>query len=112
MGWIKEYFDQILAWFRGFFQYLLNLLTAVFFWVWTYVRDFFRPMWEPVINKYNELADYLQIPTSEYFKDLFATADLWLPLTEGFQLATLHGAVVTVLIIVRTVKKFIPTLSG
>jgi hypothetical protein len=108
MAW----FNQLLAWLRGFFGVIFDTLKALFFWVWDYLANALRPLWEPVVNYYNQLADYLNIPSTAYLKDLWATADMWLPLSEGLQLATLFFGLQCVLIAIRTAKKFIPTLSG
>lgn len=106
------WFNQLLAWLRGFFNYLFELLKATWFWIWDYFVRALKPVWEPVVDYYNQIADYLNIPTTAYLKDLWATADMWLPLSEGLQLASLFFGLQCVLIVIRTAKKFIPGMAG
>jgi hypothetical protein len=104
--------QELGPWIRAYWNYLLDTLKAIVMWVWSWFADFFRPAWEPLVAKYDELAAYFSMPTTTYMKALWATGNQWLPLTEGFTLFSIYFALMALLIGVRTVKKFIPTLSG
>lgn len=99
-------------WLRGFWNYLFDVLKAFVMWVWGFFVDLLRPAWQPVVEAYDSLAAAMEIPNTLAMRNIWATGNVFLPLNEA---ATLFGLLLTlqcVMIVIRTIKKFIPTMSG
>jgi hypothetical protein len=110
LGWWPDVFpsfDDLTKWFK-------DAVVAVFEWLWNWVEPILAPYWDAVVAAMSAIAaaiasaeQHLQI-LSPYI----AYANAWVPVDFAITLIVAYSAFWLALVIYRSVKKWIPTLSG
>ncbi|QDU58332.1 hypothetical protein Pan181_45660 [Aeoliella mucimassa] len=104
--------QQILWTLKWLGKTILDACTALFGWVWNWVWAYMQPAWQWVRDMLDALLQYLHFPDTTQFLDLYAGANLWLPLDEFFQILGAYSIFWVSVVFVRYVIKFIPTIGS
>jgi len=100
-------FDDLIKWFR-------DAVVTVFEWLWNWVAPQIQPYWNSLSNSLagidsavNSAEQKLQV-----LQPYIAYVNAWVPVDFAISLIVLYSIFWLTLVVYRSVKKWIPTLSG
>lgn len=100
-------FENLIKWFK-------DSVLGVWNWFWGFVGPTISPLWDSVAATFTAITS--KISTAIGYLDglvpYLQFANAWAPVDVFFQLLGAYSAFWLALVIYRSVKKWIPTLSG
>jgi len=107
---------DILDWldFSGFVQAVIDAVLRVWAWFRDLMWGFLKPLFLAVYNAVDAVGAWLSAGAERlgFVADYFAFANAWVPVDVFFQLIAAYSALWLAWLVYRTVKSWIPTLSG
>jgi len=109
-GWWPDVFpsfEDLTKWFRDAF-------VTVFEWLWNWIEPFLSPFWIAVQTAMAGIASAITIAEQhlQALQPYIAYANAWVPVDLAITLIVSYSVFWLALVVYRSVKKWIPTLSG
>ena len=100
-------FDDLIKWFKDAF-------VTVFEWLWSWIGPYLEPFWQAVQSAMDNIAYGVTLAENklQILQPYIAYANAWVPVDVAINLIGIYSAFWLALVIYRSIKKWIPTVSG
>ncbi len=100
--------------FDGLLKALRDAAVAIYEWFRDLVWGLLSPLFDSVASAVEAVGAYVSTLATSLgaVSDCLAFANAWVPIDLFFQLVTVYSVLAAALFVYRTVKSWIPTLSG
>ncbi len=110
IGWWPDVFpsfEDLIKWFK-------DAAVTVFEWFWSWFEPILKPLWLAVQSAMDNMAYGIELAQNklEILQPYIAYANAWVPVDLAINLIVTYSAFWLALVIYRSIKKWIPTVSG
>lgn len=104
-----------MSFFEGLWQALLDALIRFFGWVRDLVWAIIEPLWAGIVDAWDCVAGHAELLYTiihDVIFPYFGFVNAWVPVDVFFQMLGCYSAFWLALVVYRSIKKWIPAVSG